>query len=488
MHTANRATISLDALAALFPHRVCTAAELLGLGLPDAALAARCRPGGPWQHVLPGVLLLSRRPPSRPQLAQAALRHAGPGAQLTGLDALHLHGMRAVPAAGPVRVLSARPAGSTERVRVTRVRELPPPVLRKGFLTAPLPRAAVDAAKTLLPDREAVRAVLTEVVRRGGVRVAELAAGLSRGAEPMRQVLRDLSDGIRTVPQAWARQVLADLPLPPPRWNAQVATPEGVLLGRADVWWEGLGLAWQLSPHPADLLRAVGVVVLRTTPQELRQAPSAVARALDRAAAQARARPCPQAVAITPAPHPAPHLMAEPVPHSARHPAPHPARPLTAEPAPHSVPHPAPHAARYPARHPTGEPAPRSALHPARRPGPHLTAEPTAGSGSRSWKSVSESAIASAAGAGAGLGASAGAQSVVEANAATGSRSVVRAGTGSRSVAGAGAGSRLGAGVGSPCAGKAARGTGSRPSAAPSAAPPREVIPPPDLPAQLAPS
>ncbi|MBB5955706.1 hypothetical protein FHS29_002287 [Saccharothrix tamanrassetensis] len=301
MHTTNRATISLDALAALFPHRVATASELLSLGLRDDELTTRCRPGGPWQHVLPGVLLLTRKPASRPQRVQAALRYAGPDARLTGLDALQLHGMRAVPATGPVHVLSAGPADPTPGVRVVRTRRLPPPVLRKGFLTAPLTRAAVDAARSLLPDQDAVRAVLTEAVCRGGARVADLCKGLSRGAEPAKQVLRDLSDGIRTVPQAWARDVLSDLPLPAPRWNAEVRTAEGTPLGRADVWWEDIGLAWQLTPHPDDLLAATGVVVLHTTAGELRRSPALVAQSLHRATVRAKSRPRP-GVTATPLP------------------------------------------------------------------------------------------------------------------------------------------------------------------------------------------
>ncbi|RKT56902.1 hypothetical protein [Saccharothrix australiensis] len=300
MHTTNRTTISLDALAALFPHHVATASDLLGLGLPQEELSARCRPGGPWQRVLPGILLLTGKPPSRPQLVQAALRYAGPGAQLTGADALQLHGMRAVPAAGPVQVLTTKPVEPTPRVRAARVRRLPPPVLRKGFLTAPLARAAVDAARAS-PDEEAARAVLTGAVCRGGVRVAELARAQSRDAEPVKQILRELAEGVRSVPQAWARAVLADLPLPPPRWNVEVRTPEGVPLGRADAWWARLGLAWQLSSHPDHRLTAAGVVVLRTTPQELRHAPHTVAQALSEAATQAQSRPRPP-VSTTPAP------------------------------------------------------------------------------------------------------------------------------------------------------------------------------------------
>ncbi|GAB2986034.1 hypothetical protein [Saccharothrix stipae] len=218
MHTSSRTTIDLDALGGLFPHRVATTSELLGLGLPSEELAVRCRPHGPWQHVLPGILLLARTPPSRAQLVRAALRYGGPETLLTGLDALQLHGMRALPATGPVQILVNRPLEPAAGVRITRTRRAPDPVLRRGFLTAPLAKAAVDAAK-VLRSRDDVRAVLTEVVRHGGVAVADLGPGLARAGEPARQVLAELSDGIRSVPQAWARAVLDDLPLPAPAWD-----------------------------------------------------------------------------------------------------------------------------------------------------------------------------------------------------------------------------------------------------------------------------
>ncbi|NUT46259.1 MAG: hypothetical protein HOV94_02910 [Saccharothrix sp.] len=293
--TTHRTTIDLDALGGLFPHRVATASELLGLGLPGTELAVRCRPRGQWQHVLPGILLLSRTPPSRAQLVCAALRYGGPGTLLTGLDALQLHGMRALPATGPVQILVTRAVEASPKLRITRVRHPPPPVLRRGFLTAPPARAAVDAAKSL-HLRDDIRAVLTEVVRHGGVTVPDLSPGLARGPEQARQVLSELADGVRSVPQAWARAVLDDLPLPPPAWGVHLESVEGRPLGTADAWWPDLALAWQFTTQAPrkDLLTAAGAVVLHTPPSRLRQSPAAVAQDLQRAATQATTRPSPR--------------------------------------------------------------------------------------------------------------------------------------------------------------------------------------------------
>ncbi|GAA3461935.1 hypothetical protein ACFFSW_15065 [Saccharothrix longispora] len=291
MHTTTRTTIAVDALAALFPHGVATAADLLSLGLGSEELSRRCRPRGGWQHVLPGVLLLSDRPPTRPQLVQAALRHCGTGSIVTGLDALQLHGMRALPAHGPVHVLVTRPVDPSTRVRATRTRHPPDPVLRRGFLTAPLARAAADAARTL-ETRDDIRAVLTEALRRGGVAVDDLRPHLSRASAPAKRVLAELAEGVRSAPQAWARSLVAGLPLPPPRWGVRLRSAAGGSLGAADAWWEELALAWQFTTATAHspALAAAGAVVVHTPPARLRQAPAEAARALLAAAARAADR------------------------------------------------------------------------------------------------------------------------------------------------------------------------------------------------------
>src|SRR5689334_16984719 len=56
---------------------VMTVRQLRSLGLPPAEVAARCRPGGPWQLVLPHVCLLHSGPPSSEERVTAALLYAG---------------------------------------------------------------------------------------------------------------------------------------------------------------------------------------------------------------------------------------------------------------------------------------------------------------------------------------------------------------------------------------------------------------------------
>ncbi|WP_309116619.1 hypothetical protein [Saccharothrix sp.] len=191
MHTKTRTTITVEALAALFPHQVATAADLITLGLDQEELADRRR-SREWQPLLPGVLLLTRKPPTRLQRVQAALRYAGPGALLTGLDALHLHGLRTVPTTGQIMVLTTRPVEPTDDVKPLRPRTALEPVLRKGFPTAPLIRAVADTTRfTTCPH--ALRAVLTDAVHRGGIPPTDLMRLLSKRGEAVRHILTDLS-------------------------------------------------------------------------------------------------------------------------------------------------------------------------------------------------------------------------------------------------------------------------------------------------------
>ncbi|WNV89735.1 hypothetical protein [Umezawaea sp. Da 62-37] len=167
MRHTNRTLIDLDALVTLFHHGIAKAHDLLHLGLPTALLHDRCRPGGPWQHLLPGILLLTPARPSRPQRIQAALTYAGDQALVTGLDALHLHGIHTIPATGPIHVLVPRhhqpdiPAD----LLITRTRTMPKPTLRKSFLTAPPARALSDAAHHLSP--RALTPLLAEALKSG---------------------------------------------------------------------------------------------------------------------------------------------------------------------------------------------------------------------------------------------------------------------------------------------------------------------------------
>ncbi|GAA3840358.1 hypothetical protein GCM10022243_03390 [Saccharothrix violaceirubra] len=150
--------IDPNTLSQLFPHGVAKTADLITLGLPSEKVLGR------WPELLPGVVLLTRKPPNRPQRMQAALRYAGANAVVTGVDALHLHGIRsAPPTAGPVHVLTTRMPPPTRDLKVSTTRDVSP-VLLQGFRTAPLHRAMADATHGIRTIQDLVT-VLSEILR-----------------------------------------------------------------------------------------------------------------------------------------------------------------------------------------------------------------------------------------------------------------------------------------------------------------------------------
>ncbi len=115
-----------------------TVHQLRDLGCPSHVVAARCRPGGPWQRVLPRVVLLGDAGPDPHQRMRAALLYAGPDALLAGAAALALHRYgTALPVY--VDVLVRRPAhrGSHAYVRVCRTRRPVRPVYVQGLACVP---------------------------------------------------------------------------------------------------------------------------------------------------------------------------------------------------------------------------------------------------------------------------------------------------------------------------------------------------------------
>jgi hypothetical protein len=310
-----RNLVDLGALPELFPHRVVRAAELVSLGISSATVHANTHPGGPWQRILPGVLLLSGRPPTRAQRIQAALRYAGPGAVLTGADALQLHGMRAASPGGPVHILVPhdRNLRFADGVAIERTIRLPNPLWCKNFPIAPVERAVLDAARRLRAPGD-VRAIIAEVVRRGAAHPArlrdELDHGSTRGSALARQILTELSDGIRSVAEGWARRLIHDTHLPKPAWNVPLCDPAGDLLAVVDAWWDDAALAWTIDSSAwhssvdrdstlttAAKLTAAGITVVSTPPARIQHDPVTVARELEDALAHARNRPRPTILA-----------------------------------------------------------------------------------------------------------------------------------------------------------------------------------------------
>jgi hypothetical protein len=290
--------------------------RLVELGLTRSTIAHRCRPGGPWRRLAPGIVKLDNGPVTRADRRRAALLIAGSGAVLTGLDALELHGMRRMPSpSGPVHVLipGERRRGGAGLALVERTDRLPPAVPGRWPL-APVTRAALDAARRLA-SRDEVRALLAEVVQRGccvpAELNAELADGSGRGTRLSREVLLEISDGVRSVAEADARGIAERSGLPAPMWNAKLYDRYGRFIAMPDAWFDDVGLAWEIDSRefhlsPADydrtlerrsVMTAEGIVVLHTLPRRLRHRGGAVDE-LRRTYASAARRPRPQVIAV----------------------------------------------------------------------------------------------------------------------------------------------------------------------------------------------
>jgi hypothetical protein len=305
-----------ELVAALAGATVVRVDHLAELGLTRSTIAHRCRPGGPWRRLAPGIVKLDNGPVTRTDRRRAALLHAGDGAVLTGLDALELHGMRRMPSpSGPVHVLvpGERRRGGSGLALVERTDRLPS-ALPGRWPLAPIARAALDAARRLTV-RDETRALLAEVVQRSRCTPAELnaelARGSGRGTRLPREVLLGISDGVRSAAEADARAIAERSGVPAPLWNAKLYDRYGRFLAMPDAWFDGVGMAWEIDSRefhlsPADYERtlerrsamtAEGIVVLHTLPKKLKQGTDAMAE-LRRTYATAARRPRPQVIAI----------------------------------------------------------------------------------------------------------------------------------------------------------------------------------------------
>lgn len=272
--------------------KVLTCAELRAQGISDGKINRRCRPDGPWRRLLPGVVLLAPSVPTRRQMLRALVLYLGAGAVVTGVDALGAHGLElARPPAIHMLVSPSRRMLSPTFALLERTSRLPDPVLVDGIPFAPATRAALDAARR---EKEVARLrdLLSLPVYYGLSTCAELRreldAGNQRGSAAVRTELKAIERDRDTYVHGWARTLLRQGPLPPPRWDVTVCDRRGRAIGTVDAWWDEVGLGWQFHPpggaHLGHLaLSAAGVVVVRTEPDALRTDRSRVLAELVRA-------------------------------------------------------------------------------------------------------------------------------------------------------------------------------------------------------------
>jgi hypothetical protein len=303
-----------------FPLGVAAVRELVALGHSERTVYRRCLEGGPWQRVLPGIVMLFTGQPTADQLVHAALLLAGPDAMATGIEGCRRHGLRR----GPLRradnrsgrlevhllVPRSRQVRSVEYVHVERTQRLPNPIVRGGVPLAPLVRSCTDAARRLRSAAE-ITELFSEPVQRNLCTVnmlwEELHAGSRRGRALPRAVLADVADGVRSAAERAAKQLWPSTGLPAPWWNASVWDADGELLGIGDCWidevallWEIESSEWHLSPEAheytvrrAARFTAAGVVYVASKPKMVVNDQATVRATLRAAYTQACRRPRP---------------------------------------------------------------------------------------------------------------------------------------------------------------------------------------------------
>ncbi|WP_208853148.1 hypothetical protein [Streptomyces albofaciens] len=291
--------------------RVLTTRQLREHGVDAAEAAERCRPGGPWQQVLPGVHLLHPGPPTSEERLHAVLLYAAhrqppvpaqggtaPEGEpmITGLAALALHRFSSAPpllSLDRIEVLvpRTRRLRTSGFARVVRAQVMPRPQRITGVPVAPVPRALADAVGRLT-DACTVRRLLTEAVRGGHCEAAAVVREFSQARLLNQPHVVDAVDALLAEGRAMAEGRLYDLVreygLPDPLWNVELRLPGGPHLGGVDAYWPEQAVAveidaraprqdedalWSEYARKREHLEQLGITVVHVTPRALRDAP-----------------------------------------------------------------------------------------------------------------------------------------------------------------------------------------------------------------------
>ncbi|GHA12591.1 hypothetical protein [Streptomyces purpurascens] len=294
--------------------RVMTVAQLRAHGVSTAQVAEQCTPGGPWQQLLPGVVLLHPGPPTSEERLHAVLRYAArergtgvpaqpgadgsgapahPEAMITGLAALTLHGFSSTP---PLPALDAidvlvprmRRLRSTGCARIVRGVALPAPEQVTGLPVAPVARALADAVAGLA-DAAVVRRLMTEAVRGAYCEPAAVVRELNQARLLSRPHVVDAVDSLlaegRAIAEDRLYRMVREYGLPDPVWNVDLRLPGGPYLGGLDAYWPDQAVAleldtraprqndeaqWSEYARKREHLERLGITVVHITPRKLR--------------------------------------------------------------------------------------------------------------------------------------------------------------------------------------------------------------------------
>ncbi|MEU0244668.1 hypothetical protein ABZ192_10095 [Streptomyces sp. NPDC006235] len=294
--------------------RVMTVAQLRSHGVTTSATNEQCRPGGPWQQLLPGVVLLHPGPPTSEERLHAVLMYAArergtgipaqpgagqghapayPEAMITGLAALTLHGFSSTPPlpsldAIDVLVPRLRRLRSTGCARLVRGAALPAPEQVAGLPVAPVARALADAVADLR-DAGTVRRLMTEAVRGAHCEPAAVVRELNQARLLSRPHVVDAVDSLlaegRVIAEDRLYRMVREYGLPDPVWNVDLRLPGGPYLGGLDAYWPDQAVAleldtraprqdddalWSEYARKREHLERLGITVVHITPRKLR--------------------------------------------------------------------------------------------------------------------------------------------------------------------------------------------------------------------------
>ena len=230
---------------------VMTSAELEALEIVPSTVA-RLVAAGRWQRLWRGVYLCAAHPTSALIRAHAAVKHAGPGAVVSGLAGASALGMRWVPEHTRVQVLVGPHVQRTsnEHVLLRRTWDVAsvPTWQWGGLAVAEAPRLVVDGARecTSLQD---VRGLLLGAVADGHASPDDLLALLDAGAVGgtawARRAVRDALRGAASPPEAEVADALIG-GRQPFVLNRDAFVGE-LFVGRLDGYLMGTGVGWEVD-------------------------------------------------------------------------------------------------------------------------------------------------------------------------------------------------------------------------------------------------
>lgn len=264
---------------------VCTRQQVLALGLSDDFIRQRIE-RGVWMHLCPGVFLSGTGPVSEEQAWRASLLACGPRSMLTGVAGMRAHGVRIDrrPSAEVLLPHDVR-RSSTPLYLPVRSRNCPRPIDVGGLAVAPIDVATIHACRGVVGIRN-VRAILAASVQQRKCDAGSLIAAAARSGRVralVRAGLKEIKEGVRSVPEGDLRRLIMQTSLPMPIFNPTLLNAAGEVIAVPDAYWELAGVAleveskeyhfyegrWQHTMKVRSHMSSYGILVVQAPPSRI---------------------------------------------------------------------------------------------------------------------------------------------------------------------------------------------------------------------------